>query len=234
MDVVKITLEDIEKSFDGNKILDKISLSLKEGEFISIVGPSGSGKSTVFNIISRLIGADSGNVDVNGNLSYMYQNDLLLPHKSIIDNVSLPYVLKGESKKIARDKVKELFGVFGLSGYEMRFPDELSGGMKQRANFMRTFITSHDIMLLDEPFGSLDSITRYSMQEWLINLRKKIPTSILMITHDIDEALNLSDKIYVFSDKPAKVLKIIELTEQDKKNEEYIIHIKKEILDLLA
>lgn len=201
----KIRIENISKSFDGDKIIDNISIDVREGELVSILGPSGCGKSTIFNMIAGLLKQDTGTVDVNGKLSYMYQKDLLLPYKTIIDNVSLPLVLRKEKKSQAREEVRQYFKVFGLEGYEDKYPKELSGGMRQRANFMRTYVNSNDIMLLDEPFGALDSITKSSMQKWLLDIRKKVTSTILLITHDIEEAILLSDRIYVISNKPSSV-----------------------------
>ncbi|RRH40369.1 ATP-binding cassette domain-containing protein, partial [Clostridioides difficile] len=167
--------------------------------------------------------------------SYMYQKDLLLPYKTIIDNVSLPLILKKEKKSKARSMVKPYFEVFGLSGYEDKYPSELSGGMRQRANFLRTFINSNDIMLLDEPFGALDSLTKTSMQKWLLDVKKKVNSTILLITHDIDEAIMLSNRIYVISKKPSIVKKefVIDSRKLNEDNLENIIKLKKEIISLL-
>jgi ABC-type nitrate/sulfonate/bicarbonate transport system ATPase subunit len=209
LDKLKISIENVSKNYEGETILKNINMKVYSGEFVSIVGPSGCGKSTIFNMITNLASIDFGNINIFGEYSYMYQKDLLLPYKKIVDNVSLPLVLKGVNKKEARKKVAPFFKTFGLSGYEKKYPNELSGGMRQRANFMRTYINSDDIMLLDEPFGSLDSITRNSMQNWLLDMREKVNSSILMITHDIDEAIKLSDRIYVLSGFPATVQKEI-------------------------
>ncbi len=160
----KISINNVSKSYDGIKILDNISMDVYEGEFVSILGPSGCGKSTLFNLICNLTKIDNGDININGKISYMYQKDLLLPYKTIIDNVALPLILNKKSKKEAKEMVNPYLEVFGLSGYENKYPNELSGGMKQRANFLRTYINSDDIMLLDEPFGALDSITKLSMQ----------------------------------------------------------------------
>ena len=196
---IKINIENIKKSYDDIVVLDNMDIKVFEGEFVSILGPSGCGKSTIFNIIANLIDYDSGKVDINGKLSYMYQKDLLLPYKTIIDNVTLPMILNKEKKNIAYEKVKEYFNIFGLEGYENKYPSELSGGMKQRANFLRTYVASNDIMLLDEPFGALDSITKSSMQKWLLEVKSKVNSTILLITHDIDEAIMMSDRIYVIA-----------------------------------
>lgn len=224
---IKLELKDIKKSFDNTKILDKITIEVKEGELVSILGPSGSGKSTIFNIITGITKEDSGDVNVNGEISYMHQKDLLLPWKDILDNVSLPLVLKGESKKKARNKAEKYFEIFGLSGYEKNHPHQLSGGMRQRANFLRTFVNSSDIMLLDEPFGALDSITRYKMQEWLLEVRNSLNITTLFITHDVEEAVFLSDRIYIISEKPSRIKHEFRVDKENREN------LKRQILDIL-
>lgn len=231
----KIVISNLSKKYKDKLILKNIDLHVYEEEVVSIIGPSGCGKSTIFNILSNLTTCDCGDVHINGRFSYMYQKDLLLPYKNIIDNVSLPLVLKGEKKKKSRESVKPYFSIFGLEGYENKYPSELSGGMRQRANFMRTFINSSDIMLLDEPFGALDSITRASMQNWLLDIKKEIKSTILLITHDIDEAIILSDRIYILSNKPAVVTKEIFVDKRiyNKDNLENIARLKKKILGYL-
>ncbi|RDY28112.1 ABC transporter ATP-binding protein [Romboutsia weinsteinii] len=231
----KISIEGISKSYGEVEILKSISIDVLEGEFVAILGPSGCGKSTIFNIVADLEDCNDGKVDINGKLSYMYQKDLLLPYKTIIDNVSLPMILNKEKKNKVYEKVKPYFETFGLSGYENKYPNELSGGMKQRANFLRTFINSNDIMLLDEPFGALDSITKDSMQRWLLDVRKKVNSTILLITHDIDEAIMLADRIYVISKKPSVVKEefVIDKFYYNEDKLENIVKLKKEILNLL-
>lgn len=231
----KITISNLCKRFKDKLILKDINLSVYEDEIVSIIGPSGCGKSTIFNILSNLTTPDSGEININGKFSYMYQKDLLLPYKNIIDNVSMPLILKNEKKKKSHEKVKPYFSIFGLEGYENKYPDELSGGMRQRVNFMRTFINSSDIMLLDEPFGALDSITRSSMQNWLLDIKKDIKSTILLITHDIDEAIILSNRIYILSNKPAVINKEILLDKNiyNKDNLENVAKLKKEILGYL-
>lgn len=143
----KVVFENINRYYGQTKILDDINLHIKEGELVAIVGPSGCGKSTIFNIMAGLIEPSSGNFSIDGKLSYMYQKDLLLPYKNILDNVALPMIIEGQSKSVARETVKPYFKTFELEGYEMMYPHELSGGMRQRANFMRTYFSSNDIML---------------------------------------------------------------------------------------
>ena len=195
----KLILSNVSKSYNNTLVLEDINIKVNEGELVTILGPSGSGKSTIFNIITNLTQKDNGNVYIDGKISYMQQKDLLLPYKTIIDNVSLPLILNKENKKNAQEIVRPYFKEFGLEGYEDKYPSELSGGMKQRANFLRTFINSNDLMLLDEPFGALDSITKTNMQKWLLNVREKFNSTIILITHDIEEAITLSDRIYLIS-----------------------------------
>lgn len=210
----KLELKNIKKTFEDTFAIENISLTLKQGEFVSIIGPSGCGKSTLFNIISGLIKEDEGTVLIDGQMvenrkglvSYMYQKDLLLPWSKIIDNVSLPLRIQNVSKKEARNQVKNLFHTFGLEGFEYKYPHQLSGGMRQRAALMRTYVYSKSVMLLDEPFGGLDALTKAKMQDWLLNTIKNLDVSILFITHDIEEAIYLSDKIYIMSERPSTII----------------------------
>lgn len=209
----KIAVKNLRKSFGDILVVDNVSLTLRKNEFVSLLGPSGSGKSTIFNIISGLMEPDEGDVYIDGQkytgktgrVSYMYQKDLLLPWKKIIDNVAFPLVLRGERKKAAREKVKKYFKVFGLEGFEHKYPFQLSGGMRQRAALMRTYMFSKDVILLDEPFGGLDAITKSKMQYWLLEVLERLKVSILFITHDIEEAILLSDRIYILSERPASI-----------------------------
>lgn len=234
----KIVLKNVSKSFDEMEILRDINIEVKEGDLVSILGPSGSGKSTIFNILTSLISSDNGEVEVSGDLSYMYQKDMMVPWKKVIDNIGIPLIFKGDSKKNSREKVKKHIDEFGLSGFEYKYPWQLSGGMKQRANFLKTYLTSNDIMLLDEPFGALDSMTRRKMQKWLLDLTKKMNSTILFITHDIEEAILLSNRIYVISEKPAIIKGEIEVNLPIERNEDIVtsdkfVAIKKEILKLM-
>ncbi|WP_300386620.1 ABC transporter ATP-binding protein [Clostridium sp.] len=234
----KIDIKNIKKSFDSMKILEDISMEVKVGELVSILGPSGSGKSTIFNILTKTINSDEGTININGDISYMYQKDMMVPWKKVIDNIGIPLIFKGISKKKARKIVLENIKDFGLEGFEYKYPGKLSGGMKQRANFFKTYLTSKDIMLLDEPFGALDSLTRSKMQTWLMDLRKKMNSTILFITHDIEEAILLSDKIYILSEKPSIIKgEVIVKLPKDRNGEivtsEEFIKIKKEIIKLI-
>lgn len=209
----KLTAKNITVSFDGESIIEDINIHLNDGEIVSLLGVSGSGKTTLFNALSGISPPDSGRVildseDVTGKtgrMSYMLQKDLLLPHYTVLDNVALPLIIKGEKKKIAREKALEHFAFFGLEGTEKKYPHQLSGGMRQRAAFLRTYMASEGVVLLDEPFSALDTITKSAVHQWYLDIMKKIKLSSLIVTHDIDEAVLLSDRIYILSGKPGKI-----------------------------
>lgn len=211
MEILKA--EKICKSFDDNHVLNDVTITLNQGEIVSLLGVSGSGKTTLFNILSGIYKPDNGQVFLHGEditgcpgkISYMLQKDLLLPYKKIIDNVSLPLVLSGIKKKEARLKAKEHFAEFGINGTENKYPAELSGGMRQRAALLRTYLASDGVALLDEPFSALDTITKGIIHKWYLDVMKKIDLSTVFITHDIDEAILLSDRIYILSGKPGTI-----------------------------
>lgn len=204
----------VTQEYNHKNIIEDIYIHLNQGEFVSILGPSGCGKSTLFNVIAGLLTPGAGKVFVNdkevtgetGVVSYMYQKDLLLPWRNVIDNGILPLEIRGIPKKEAREKVKAMLPVFQLEDDGGKYPVQLSGGMKQRVSLLRTTMFSKEIMLLDEPFGGLDAITRLKMQEYLLEILKKIEGSVLFITHDIDEAIFLSDRIYIINGAPAHII----------------------------
>jgi ABC-type nitrate/sulfonate/bicarbonate transport system ATPase subunit len=213
----EIVLRDIQKSFtvDGEKmqVLNGITLHVNSEEFVSLIGPSGCGKSTLFNIICGLLEPDSGEVTLGNEekltakeiISYMPQKDLLLPWRSVLDNVILAREITGENKETAKKQAVRLLPLFGLEGFENCYPSELSGGMRQRAALMRTMLARKRLLLLDEPFGALDAITRTDMQRWLLEVWSKFKQAILLVTHDIDEAIFLSDRVYVLTARPARI-----------------------------
>jgi len=219
----KIAAEGIRKHFyaDGRwlLVLDNVSIAAREGEFVSIIGPSGCGKSTLFNIFAGLERVDAGRVlvdeqDVTGRLGYvgyMPQKDLLLPWKRVLDNTTIGLELLGVSKRKARAEAAGYFPLFGLEGFERHYPATLSGGMRQRAAFLRTVLSRRDILLLDEPFGALDSLTRSSMQEWLLHIWDTLRKTIIFVTHDVDEALYLSDRVYVMRGRPGYIQEVLDV-----------------------
>lgn len=227
----------VSKSFETEKIIENISLELHEGEIVSLLGVSGGGKTTLFNIIAGLSTPDTGsvfleNTDVTGkpgNISYMLQKDLLLPYRTILDNVALPLVIRGEKKSDARSKAAGYFDEFGLSGTEQKYPSQLSGGMKQRAALLRTYLFSEKVALLDEPFSALDMLTKSAVHEWYLDVMEKIKLSTLFITHDIDEAILLSDRIYLLTGRPGTLTKEIVIKESKPRSKDF--HISEEFLN---
>ncbi|QHI71590.1 ABC transporter ATP-binding protein [Aminipila terrae] len=239
---MKLKVTDVSCSFKGETILEKMNMEAAEGEFVSILGPSGCGKSTLLNIMAGLIKADTGcvlidgvlNDRISGHFAYMPQQDLLFPWKNIMDNVCLYGRIHGDLRN-AREQALKNFDKFGLAGYENKYPDELSGGMRQRAAFLRTALCKADILLLDEPFGALDVITRGDMQDWLLDIRKELGRTIVLVTHDIDEAIYLSDRVIVLSGKPASVKKEI-VIKTNERNKEWLFEqheVRKEIYRIL-
>ena len=210
--MAKLEVRNVSKSFGEKKVLKNVSVELNKGELVSLLGVSGGGKTTLFNIISGLMKPDSGQVildgeDVTGkpgNISYMLQKDLLFPYRTIQDNVALPLMLRGVPKKEARKQAVDLFEEFGLEGTEKSWPVQLSGGMKQRAALLRTYLFSQNVALLDEPFSALDTLTKSSVHRWYLDVMDQIHLSTLFITHDIDEAILLSDRIYLLIDGEIK------------------------------
>ena len=221
--------ENITKSYNDKTVIEDINIRLKEGELVSLLGVSGSGKTTLFNIISGLIMPDEGSVllsdrDITGrpgSVAYMLQKDMLLLHKKIIDNVSLPLLLKGIPRKDARAHADKLFEEFGLEGTQYKYPNQLSGGMKQRAALLRTYMASDGVVLLDEPFSALDTLTKSAMHKWYLQVMEHISLSTLFITHDIDEAILLSDRIYIMSGAPGKIVDEIVIEEKRPRRDDF-------------
>jgi ABC-type nitrate/sulfonate/bicarbonate transport system ATPase subunit len=214
----KLTLERIGKTFevDGRPlpVLSPFDLRVPDGEFLTVVGPSGCGKSTLFNIVAGLLPADPGGVlridgrpvvSPLGRVAYMPQRDLLLPWRSVLDNAILGLEVQGVPRAEARRRARDLMPQFGLRGFEEFYPFALSGGMKQRVALLRTFLFQADIMLLDEPFGALDALTRSILQEWLADIAVRHRRTTLFITHDVEEAIFLGDRVLVLTARPARL-----------------------------
>ncbi len=242
----QLTAQHVTVCFDGVKIIEDISIELHKGEIVSLLGVSGAGKTTLFNVISGLLTPNEGNVIMGekeitgqaGHISYMLQKDLLLPYKTVLDNVALPLIIKGEKKKRARELASGHFSEFGLEGMEKKYPNQLSGGMRQRAALLRTYLFSAEVALLDEPFSALDAITKHNIHKWYLEVMEKIKLSTIFITHDIDEAILLSDRIYLMTGKPGKITQEIRITQPKPRGKEYIvseefIQYKKQILNIL-
>jgi len=242
----KLEVRGVSKSFDGKPILEDISITLREGELVCLLGVSGGGKTTLFNVISGLVTPDAGSVYLNGaditgkpgRISYMLQKDLLLPYRTIQDNVALPLVLRGMKKSVARQKAAALFEQFGLEGTQSLYPAQLSGGMRQRAALLRTYLFSQDVALLDEPFSALDTLTKGAIHRWYLDVMERIKLSTLFITHDIDEAILLSDRIYLLTGQPGRIADEIVITKPKPRRADFNLSVefleyKKRILSLL-
>lgn len=238
--------EHISKAYGDKQVLQDISIHLKEGELVSLLGVSGVGKTTLFNVLSGLTIPDSGRVILNeqdvtgksGLVSYMMQKDLLLDHKTVLENAALPLLLSGMKKKDACEKASAYFSQFGLTGTEDKYPAQLSGGMRQRVALLRTYMCGDKVALLDEPFSALDTLTRTSMQEWYLSVMQDIKLSTLFITHDIDEAILLSDRIYILNGSPAAIAAEFVIKESKPRTSNFLLsdtfmQYKREITNVL-
>jgi ABC-type nitrate/sulfonate/bicarbonate transport system ATPase subunit len=196
------------------EVLRDVSLRVNAGEFVALIGPSGSGKTTLLSLIAGLEEPTSGAIALRGDpqaprlghVGYMPQRDLLLPWRSALDNASAGLEARGVSKAEARERARTLFQQFGLSGFERAWPATLSGGMRQRVAFARAVLAGGELLLLDEPFGALDALTRLSLQRWLAGIYAPLGLTCLLVTHDLDEALFLADRVYVLSARPGRIL----------------------------
>lgn len=220
----KLAIEDVRHSFtiEGRpplQVLGGVDVAVRENEFVAIIGPSGSGKSTLFNAISGLLRPQQGRIAIDGKdvtgkagqVAYMMQRDLLLQWRTVLDNVTLGSEIAGRPKAASRTQARDLMRRFGLDGFENFYPSALSGGMRQRAALMRTILCDRPVMLLDEPFGALDALTRAAMQEWLLDIWHDFRRTVLLITHDPEEAVFLADRVYVVTSRPMCIKGIIEI-----------------------
>ena len=214
-----VRIDHVTQVFKGRRgevlAVDDVSLSARGSEFVSILGPSGCGKSTLLHIVAGLWSPTKGDVFIHGervtgqtgHVSYMPQRDNLLPWRSVLDNTILGLEVERVNRKEARERAGELCARFGLGEFVSALPRELSGGMRQRAAFIRTMLFPRDVMLLDEPLGALDAQTRLLMQEWLLDVWGTLGKTVVFVTHDVDEAVFLSDRVYVMSARPGKFVR---------------------------
>lgn len=241
----KLIINNLSLAFNETVIKD-VSLKIYDQEIVSIIGPSGCGKSTLFNIISGILTQDKGVVKINGieekhrqgKFGYMFQEPLLFSWLKVLENVMMGYEIKGLAKKQARIKAQDLLKKFDLFGYANLYPDSLSGGMKQKTALLRTIAFNSSILLLDEPFGSLDAITRSNLHLYLLDIWKKLGLTIIFTTHDIREAIFLSDKVYVLSKKPATIIDCININlsrprKIDDQTSEKFVAMEKRLMSLL-
>ncbi len=209
-----LDIQNVSVALGDTDVLGGISMHVSEGEFVSILGPSGAGKSTIFKLLTGALQLDSGAITCNGRplaqntqgFAFMPQHDALMPWSRVLDNLTLGLEVQGMPRKDARARVFPLLPDFGLAGFERHYPAQLSGGMRQRAALLRTIVQARPVQLLDEPFGALDALTRTQMQKWFEDRWQAARWTTLLVTHDVREAVALSDRIYVLSRRPARVI----------------------------
>lgn len=215
---------------DTAPMMKNLSFHVEAGEFVSLIGASGCGKSTVFRLINRLLEPQDGEIFVDGReihtiqryAGYMPQKDLLFPWRTVEKNLCLPMEIQKIGGEEQKRKVTDVLEQVGLESYRNKYPKDLSGGMRQRISFARTLLTDADLMLLDEPFSALDALTRMDMQEWLLHQWEHFHKTILFITHDVEEAVFLSKKIYIIAETPMTRLEVVEVPEGYPRNREFL------------
>ena len=215
---------------DETAMMENLSFHVERGAFVSLIGASGCGKSTVFRLINRLLGPQNGEIFVDGKeihqirsyAGYMPQKDLLFPWRTIEKNLCLPMEIQKIGREEQKERVPRVLEQVGLEGYRNKYPKDLSGGMRQRISFARTLLTEADLMLLDEPFSALDALTRMDMQEWLLHQWEHFHKTIVFITHDVEEAVFLSKKIYIITETPMTHLEVVDVPEGYPRNREFL------------
>ena len=235
-----LDIKNLSYSFGNNPILKDINIHVNKNEMVAIVGSSGVGKSTLFNLIAGVLKKQVGEITINGSndyigkVAYMLQKDLLFEHKTIIDNVILPLIIAKVNKKEALEEGNKILKQFNLDKYANKYPQQLSGGMRQRVALIRTYMFKRNIFLLDEAFSALDAITKKELHRWYLDLKKEFNLTTLLITHDIEEAVFLSDRIYILGNKPGEIIGEIEI--EINPNEDIDVQrlfYKKEILNIM-
>ena len=235
-----LEVKNLSYSFGNNPILKDINIHVNENEIVTIVGSSGVGKSTLFNLIAGVLKKQTGEITIDGSndyigkVAYMLQKDLLFEHKTIINNVILPLIIAKVDKKEALEEGNKILKQFNLDKYANKYPQQLSGGMRQRVALIRTYMFKRNIFLLDEAFSALDAITKKELHKWYLDLKKEFNLTTLLITHDIEEAVFLSDRIYILGNKPGEIIREIKIEINPNKDiDVQRLIYKKEILNIM-
>ena len=230
-----VEIDDVDVSFGSVAALRGVTLSVAPGEIVAVVGPSGCGKSTLLELVCGLLEPDAGEVRAQP-AALMPQRDALLPWLSAIDNAGLALRVAGASRAVARAAAHEHFAAFGLEGFERARPAALSGGMRQRVAFLRTLLAGRPILCLDEPFGALDALTRLQLQRWLADALAREPRTVLLVTHDVEEAVVLADRIVLLSPRPGQVLEILDvgLPRPRARGERAVVELRERALEILV
>ncbi|MEA1971402.1 MAG: ABC transporter ATP-binding protein [Thermodesulfobacteriota bacterium] len=238
-----LSVSGLTKKFEGLTVMEGFDLTVRRGGFTTLIGPSGCGKSTLFDVLTGVFPGDSGRIswlgedvpDLMGRAAYMQQKDLLLPWLSMIDNAILPATIAGADESNSQEKVSALFNRLGLHDFENYIPRKVSGGMRQRCALVRTLMFEHELVLLDEPLSSLDAISRRSLQTLLLLFQSEFNKTILMITHDIEEALLMSDELLVLTPMPMQIRErfVLEMPKPGRNSNPELLKIKEHVLEEL-
>lgn len=235
-----IEIKNINYSFGDTQILKNINLTVNDNEIVSVIGSSGVGKTTLFNLIAGILDIQEGEILVNNDLdykksvAYMLQKDLLFEHKTVIENIILPLIINKIPKNIALKEAEEILKIFNLFDYADNYPKQLSGGMRQRVALIRTYMFKRNIFLLDEAFSALDAITKRELHNWYLNLAKEFKLTTVLITHDVEEAIFLSNRIYILANKPGEVVGEIKIELNGNEDKDFQrLKYKKKIIEIM-